>query len=243
MPLKIVRTLAAGAVCLMSANVCAFAAAELKVSGAAAVAGNIVMPNKAAIETESGLTLNVTANGDGNGLMDLYSGKVDVAMIAAPMKITEAALNKAKPDSLSIAGFEVANVGTIGISFITNAANPVKSLTEAQLKDIFTGKITSWKDVGGADKPILVVAEAAGFGTRSNIVLRSSAALKSPTRPASCSRWRRLARSSARPRMPSATAMPLPSRPRAPSQSFPEPRSSRRSVWPPRGRPAPTPRS
>jgi len=167
---KLLHTAAAVAALTLCVNVTAFAVGELRVSGAAAVAGNIVMPNKAAIETESGLTLNVTANGDGNGLMDLYSGKVDVAMIAAPMKITEAALNKAKPDSLSIAGFEVANVGTIGISFITNAANPVKSLTEAQLKDIFTGKITSWKDVGGADKPILVVAEAAGFGTRSNIV-------------------------------------------------------------------------
>jgi phosphate transport system substrate-binding protein len=170
MTLKIVRTLATGALCLMSASVGAYAAAELKISGAAAVAGNIVMPNKAAIESESGLTLSVTPNGDGNGLMDLYSGKVDVAMIAAPMKLTEAALNKAKPGSVSIDGFEIANVGTIGISFIVNAANPVKSLTEAQIKDIFTGKITSWKDVGGADKPILVVAEAAGFGTRSNIV-------------------------------------------------------------------------
>jgi phosphate transport system substrate-binding protein len=170
MPMKILRTLTAGAVCLMSAGICTPAAAELKVSGAAAVAGNIVMPNKAAIEQETGLTLTVTANGDGNGLMDLFSGKVDVAMIAAPIKITEAALNKAKPDSLNVAGFEVAPVGAIAISFIVNAANPVKSLTEAQLKDIFTGKITSWKDVGGADKPILVVAEAAGFGTRSNVV-------------------------------------------------------------------------
>jgi phosphate transport system substrate-binding protein len=169
MNLKTLRALTAGAAFLLSANVYTLAAAELKVSGAAAVAGNIVMPNKAAIEKES-LTLNVTANGDGNGLMDLYAGKVDVAMVAAPIKVTEAALNKAKPDSVSIAGFEVAPVGAIGISFIVNAANPVKSLTEAQLKDIFTGKITSWKDVGGADKPILVVAEAAGFGTRSNIV-------------------------------------------------------------------------
>ena len=170
MNLKTLRALTAGAAFLLSANVYTLAAAELKVSGAAAVAGNIVMPNKAAIEKETGLTLNVTANGDGNGLMDLYAGKVDVAMVAAPIKVTEAALNKAKPDSVSIAGFEVAPVGAIGISFIVNAANPVKSLTEAQLKDIFTGKITSWKDVGGADKPILVVAEAAGFGTRSNIV-------------------------------------------------------------------------
>lgn len=61
-------------------------------------------------------------------------------------------------------------MGTVAIKFIVNAANPVKALTEAQLKDIFTGKIISWKDVGGADQPILVVAEAPGFGTRSNVV-------------------------------------------------------------------------
>src|SRR5665647_1013046 len=105
MNLKTLRALTAGAAFLLSANVYTLAAAELKVSGAAAVAGNIVMPNKAAIEKETGLTLNVTANGDGNGLMDLYAGKVDVAMVAAPIKVTEAALNKAKPDSVSIAGF------------------------------------------------------------------------------------------------------------------------------------------
>ena len=67
MSLKTLGALTAGAVCLISANIAAFAAAELKVSGAAAVAGNIVMPNKDAIEKETGLTLNVTANGDGNG--------------------------------------------------------------------------------------------------------------------------------------------------------------------------------
>ena len=170
MSLKTSGALTAGAVCLISANIAAFAAAELKVSGAAAVAGNIVMPNKDAIEKETGLTLNVTANGDGNGLMDLYSGKVDVAMVAAPINLTEAALNKKNPGSISIAGFEVGQVGSIGISFMVNAANPVKSLTAAQIKDILTGKITSWKDVGGDDKPILVVAIAPGFGTRSSIV-------------------------------------------------------------------------
>jgi len=145
-------------------------AGELKVSGAAAVAGAIIMPNKAAIEKDTGLTLNIAVNGDGNGVKDLYAGKVDVAMIAAPIKITEGILNKASPGSVSVDGFEVAPVGAVAIKFIVNAANPTKSLTEAQLKDIFTGKITSWKDVGGADQPILVVAEAAGFGTRSNIV-------------------------------------------------------------------------
>lgn len=167
---KLVPALATAVLLLSSASLHTVAAAELKISGAAAVAGAIVMPNKAALEKDTGLTLNVTVNGDGNGLKDLAAGKVDAAMVAAPIKVTEANLNKAAPGSLSAAGLEMAPIGQIGISFIVNAANPVKSLTEAQLKDILTGKITSWKDVGGADKPILVVAEAVGFGTRSNIV-------------------------------------------------------------------------
>lgn len=169
MLVKTLLTLAGSAAVLLSANTASLAA-ELKVSGAAAVAATIIMPNKAAIEKDTGLTLSVTANGDGNGLKDLHAGKVDVAMIAAPIKVTEAALNKASPGSLSVDGFEVASIGAIQIKFFVNAANPVKSLTVAQLNDIFSGKITSWKDVGGADQPILVVAEAAGFGTRSNIV-------------------------------------------------------------------------
>lgn len=166
---KTLMKLAAGAAFLASANGIVYAA-PLKVSGAAAVAGSIVMPNKAAIEKETGLTLEITVNGDGNGVKDLYAGKVDVAMIAAPMKITEAVLNKANPGSVSVADFQLAPIGAVSIKFIVNAANPIKSLTEAQLKDIFLGKTTSWKEIGGADQPILIVAEPGGFGTRSNIV-------------------------------------------------------------------------
>ena len=143
---------------------------ELKVSGSATVAGGIVNKNKAAIEQETGLTISVTVNGDGNGLKDLYSGKSDIAMVAAPIKLTEAVLNKAAPGSLDVAGFEVTPVGNDSLHFIIHPSNPVKTLSEAQLKDIFTGKITSWKDVGGEDKPILVVSVALGLGQRSNLV-------------------------------------------------------------------------
>jgi phosphate transport system substrate-binding protein len=167
---KALTALTAGAALLLAAGTHPLAAAELKVSGAATVAGGIIVPNKAAIEQEAGLTLAITVNGDGNGLKDLYAGKVDVAMVAAPIKVTEATLNKANPGSISVDGFEVAPVGAATIKFIVNPANPVKTLTDAQLKDIFTGKITSWKEVGGADQPIMVVAETPGLGTRANIV-------------------------------------------------------------------------
>jgi phosphate transport system substrate-binding protein len=165
------KILAAGAAVLgLLAGTQGLTAAELKVSGAAAVAGGVINPNKAAIEQETGLTLTMTVNGDGNGLKDLYAGKSDVMMVAAPLKATEAALNKAAPGSVSSDGMEFAPIGTMTIHFVVHPANPVKSLTEAQVKDIFTGKVTSWKEVGGADQPILVVAEAPGLGTRTNVV-------------------------------------------------------------------------
>jgi phosphate transport system substrate-binding protein len=180
MPLRSLVALAVGVTFLVSAT--SSHAAELKISGAAATANAIINPNNAAIEKETGLTLNITVNGDGNGVKDLHAGKVDVAMIAAPLKVTEAALNKAAPGSVSVDGFELATIGSISIKFIVNPANPVKALTEAQLKDIFAGKIASWKDVGGADQPILVVAEAPGFGTRSNIVASFGAEISDKAR-------------------------------------------------------------
>ncbi|MFH1158164.1 MAG: substrate-binding domain-containing protein [Pseudomonadota bacterium] len=166
---KIFRTLLAAAV-LVGVAATGASAAELKISGSSTVGKRIIIPNKDAIEKETGLTLNMTMNGDGNGLHDLYAGASEVAMTSAPMTVTEAAMNKATPGSVSIAGFQEAKVGAVSIKFIVNPANPVKALTEAQLKDIFTGKITSWKDVGGSDQPILVVAEVPGGGTRANVV-------------------------------------------------------------------------
>jgi phosphate transport system substrate-binding protein len=158
------------AVLLLLAFAEAATAADLRISGAAALAGGIITPNKAAIEQETGLTLVMAVNGDANGLKDLYAGRSDVAMVAAPMKLTEDAVNKTSPGSLSIADFQLAPVGAVGIHFVVNAANPVKSLSAQQVRDILTGKITSWKDVGGGDSPIVVVAETPGLGTRTNIV-------------------------------------------------------------------------
>lgn len=145
-------------------------AAEVKLSGSATVAGTIIKPNQSAIEGDTGLKLNVAVNGDGEGLKDLYAGKVDVAMVAAPIKATEATLNKLNPGSISVAGFEVAEVGSSALKFIVNPAGPVKSLSADQLKAIFTGKITSWKEVGGPDEPMLVVTVGPGLGQRVNLV-------------------------------------------------------------------------
>ena len=46
-------------------------------------------------------------------------------------------------------------IGRDALVFIVNEENPVQSLTQQQLRDIYAGRITSWKDVGGADAPIV----------------------------------------------------------------------------------------
>ena len=53
-----------------------------------------------------------------------------------------------------------------GIAVITNKNNGVKDLSLEQVKDIYTGKITNWKEVGGNDAPIVVVSREDGSGTR-----------------------------------------------------------------------------
>ena len=91
-------------------------------------------------------------------------------MMASPMKAAEESLNKVNPGSISTADFEATAVANATIRFVMNPRNKVAVLTDSQLRDILTGKITSWKDVGGGEIPIVVVAEVPGFGTHTTIV-------------------------------------------------------------------------
>lgn len=59
-----------------------------------------------------------------------------------------------------------APVGQDAIAIITHPQNPVSSLTLRQLRDIYRGEITHWRDVGGAEQDIIVISREAGSGTR-----------------------------------------------------------------------------
>jgi phosphate transport system substrate-binding protein len=154
---------------LVSISLTAFtlgaSAEDFKLSGSATVAKGIVIPNQAAIEAKSGVKLAVMVNGSGNGLVDVASGKSDIAMISAPMEAEAKLVNAKTPGALDISGLKVKAIGSAKINVIVNPANTAK-LTSAQVKDIFSGKLKNWKEVGGSDSAILVVAEAAGNGTR-----------------------------------------------------------------------------
>jgi len=160
------RSLMAGIAAIGLTMAAATPGQAFELHGSATVGKNIVAPNQAQIEGTAGFKLNVVMNGSGNGLKDLAAGKADVAMISAPLKVEERLTNAKKPGSLNVSGMQVFPVGKAAINVVVNPGNPV-SLSEDQVRGIFTGQITNWKDVGGSDSPILVVVEAPGQGTRS----------------------------------------------------------------------------
>lgn len=80
-------------------------------------------------------------------------------------QIGMADLVKLPPDAEGLTSIVVARDG---IAVIVNPANPVANLTLAQIRDIFCGTISNWKDVGGTDGAITLVSREAGSGTRTS---------------------------------------------------------------------------
>ena len=112
------------------------------------------------MDSNPSLDIAVRGGGSGVGINSLTKGGCDIAMASRAMKDSEkqeALKNKINPVEHVIA--------MDAIALIVNPKNGVSSLTKDQIKDIFTGKITNWKEVGGADKKIVIVSRDSASGT------------------------------------------------------------------------------
>jgi phosphate transport system substrate-binding protein len=107
----------------------------------------------------SGATITVNGGGSGTGLSQVASGSVQIgdSDVTAESKL-------ATPDAAKLVDHIVARQGWI---VVTNKDVTVKNLTTQQNIDIWTGKVKNWKDVGGADLPIVLIFRPASSGTRS----------------------------------------------------------------------------
>ena len=135
-------------------------AGDVKIDGSTSVANSIVLPHQAEIEKAAGVKIIVTPKPSGDGVADVFAGKADIAMISSDlneivMKMNEAA-NANKVDKSSLYSF---NLGTAKVEFIVNEKNPVRKLTGDQIKAMYLGTLTNWKDVGGSAGTILLVTE------------------------------------------------------------------------------------
>lgn len=104
--------------------------------------------------------ITVAESGSGNGAKSLINSTCDLAAMSRFMKPEEF---KAAADK---GVMPVAHVICMdGIAVIVHPANPVKGLTMAQVKGIYTGKITNWKDLGGPDAKIVIISRDTNSGT------------------------------------------------------------------------------
>lgn len=106
------------------------------------------------------VSITLNAGGSGTGLKQVSEGSVDIGSsdVFAKEKLPEAKAAELVDHKVAVTVMAPVVSKEIG----TN----VKSLTKAQLQDIFTGKVTNWKDVGGPDEAVVLITRPSTSGTR-----------------------------------------------------------------------------
>lgn len=145
-------------------------AAVLEVSGSTTVQKQLFEPAAAALQSATGNEIKFLPVGSGKGLIALTEGKVAVSATSEGLNETVESAKKAakeleKPFAVP-ANLVFHEMMRDTMLVIVHKDNPVSSLTKAQLKDLHTGKIKNWKEVGGPDLPVKVVTSHAGSATR-----------------------------------------------------------------------------
>lgn len=134
--------------------------ATAALSGNVAAGGSTSMKNVIAAltegfaEVEPGVTVSYDPTGSGAGITGAADQTLDIGLSSRALKDDE----KADVDGTTIA--------LDGIAIIVNNASKVEDLTVDQLKQMFTGEITNWSEVGGDDGEIVLIGREAGSGTR-----------------------------------------------------------------------------
>ena len=129
-------------------------------SGNVATGGSTSMKNVIAAltegfaEVEPGVTVSYDPTGSGAGITGATDKTLDIGLSSRALKDDE----KADVEGTTIA--------LDGIAIIVNNASKVDDLTVDQLKQMFTGEITNWSEVGGDDGEIVLIGREAGSGTR-----------------------------------------------------------------------------
>jgi phosphate transport system substrate-binding protein len=115
---------------------------------------------EAYVQVKPEVRLSVTGGGTGTGIAAMLNGTVDIAN--ASREITAEEMKTAKEKGMAPQQFVVAGDA---IAIIVNPENPVQQLTLQQLSDIYTGKIRNWQEIGGENRPIVLLSRESNSGT------------------------------------------------------------------------------
>jgi phosphate transport system substrate-binding protein len=113
------------------------------------------------MKENQGRTVQITGGGSGVGIAALINGGTDICEASRPMKAVE------KEQARTRHGKDVKEIPVAldGVAVYVSGSNPIQSFTEAQLKGIYTGTITNWKEIGGKDARIVSYGRDNSSGT------------------------------------------------------------------------------
>ena len=105
--------------------------------------------------------IQVTGGGSGTGIAALINGGTDICEASRPMKDKEREQVRARH------GKEVKEIPVAldGIAIYVHQTSPIQVLSQSQIKGIYTGKITNWRDIGGKDEKIVAYSRENNSGT------------------------------------------------------------------------------
>jgi len=123
-------------------------ARALTYDGATSISSRVLPLALPIFEQRTGVAVKVERSGGGKGLKAMFAGQADVAGLSRALSPEE----REKKPFVAIIGYDALGIWV-------NDQNPVRALTRAQLRDLFTGKVTNWKQLGGKDRPVVACTE------------------------------------------------------------------------------------
>lgn len=142
---------------LISFFMSAVHAEEIILSAGSGPLDAVINPVKDAFEKETGIKINILFGSASLAFKQLYKGVSETAAVGTTFNDMIEILKNEGFEVEEPSSFRNVLIGRGVIHTVVNKDNPVSKLSKEQLKGIFTGKITNWKQVGGSDSPIIVV--------------------------------------------------------------------------------------
>lgn len=130
-------------------------AVDIKYAGSVTILEGVMKDAVLLFEKKTGLKVGLSGGGSGAGIKAVLSGAVDIGGVSRDLKTEE--LKQ---------GLVPYSIGWGAVGLVANKSIPIENLTSKQVKEIMTGKIQNWKEVGGPNLPIKVVVSTPGCACR-----------------------------------------------------------------------------
>lgn len=135
-------------------------AEDLNINGSTTVLPIAQEVAEAYMKENPGINITIAGTGSGNGIKAVIDGMTNIGMSSRWIKDTE--VQNAFDNGIYVVPFAVALDAIIPV---VHPSNPIKGLTSEELRSIYNGKITNWKEVGGENRPIASISRDSSSGT------------------------------------------------------------------------------